>query len=401
MTKGEGKSKMNLTSEIFVELPMNESENIMGKIKENWEKIKKILITAGEVLAVFVIVLGVYSAYKDLKYSVKDLQKSMDGMQTSIKENTDELKKQDSRLDEIDSRISKLEGKIEMIQQMPKVYFPTGSYGSMFSASLSLKENNLVASASWEPDAVIAVERKTDKEYTASELANTKMLVPYMDNGEEIYFLGQYNENNHWDGECLINSYQDNRLTHIMEAVYEDGRLLSYEQVFSYTTGSGKEVWSVSRRTHTEEDINEGKSWNYFKNGDVTKEYSFDTVEATDLISVSDFVKEPLTLEAFYFGETSDGEYNDDSGSAYLVKYDEDGTVRSMYYGKFKDGTLNDTSGEAWSIVYGTDNLYHYCKGKYRNGKADKEVKPAITVEEIEEKLSGYTFETELKWKQQ
>lgn len=115
MTKGEGKRKMRLTSGIFAGLPMNESDNTMKKIKENWEKIKKFLITAGEVLAVFVIVIGVYSAYKDLKYSVKDLQKSMDDMQTSIKENTDELKKQNSRLDEMDSRISELEGKIEKL----------------------------------------------------------------------------------------------------------------------------------------------------------------------------------------------------------------------------------------------------------------------------------------------
>ena len=94
-----------------------------------------------------------------------------------------------------------------------------------------------------------------------------------------------------------------------------------------------------------------GETYRYFRSDDYTKSFSLDNVEPHDILNVDEFSAQiTSTLEGYYCGEISDGQYNDDSGDAYFVKFFEDGTVRTLYVGNFKDGQFNDQTGNAWMI---------------------------------------------------
>ena len=110
--------------------------------------------------------------------------------------------------------------------------------------------------------------------------------------------------------------------------------------------------------------------------------------------------KQDAVMLQYYHGNTSDGKYNDNSGSAYLVKFYEDGTVKTLYVGNFANGTFNDNTNNAWNIVYAEElGYYVYHSGIFKNGSAiDNSIEP-ITQQQINEKISGYDFDCPLKWK--
>lgn len=64
-----------------------------------------------------------------------------------------------------------------------------------------------------------------------------------------------------------------------------------------------------------------------------------------DIASFQKFLN--LNLVEFYHGNTSNGYYNDDTGNAYLVQYNNSNTVKTLYCGNFKDGVFNDNTGNA------------------------------------------------------
>lgn len=209
-------------------------------------------------------------------------------------------------------------------------------------------------------------------------------MCPYLSDDGEVYFYGQFNGNNHWDGECIINVYKDNILTLVTDAIYDDGELVSYKQILPYKTQSGSDVWCVANRSHTELG-NYGESWNYYKENDIIKSFNFDNVTPQDIISTNSFrYGANFALEAYYCGQTSDGVYNDNTGTAYLVKYDRDGTIKTVYRGNFTNGQFDDSTGEAWEIARDNDPTYIYYKGRFKDGKAVHEKrKRNISLEEI------------------
>ena len=46
----------------------------------------------------------------------------------------------------------------------------------------------------------------------------------------------------------------------------------------------------------------------------------------------------PSKLIRYYSGSTKDEEYDDETGNAFLVDFDEDGGVLLLYQGQFKSG---------------------------------------------------------------
>lgn len=89
---------------------------------------------------------------------------------------------------------------------------------------------------------VIATNQVTGEEYTVPDLEDKTIVMQYNDNGEEVFFKGQFDGNGYWDKDCVINKYKDGKLTMVMDAVYESGKLKSYKQIFPYTTLSGNDV---------------------------------------------------------------------------------------------------------------------------------------------------------------
>lgn len=144
----------------------------------------------------------------------------------------------------------------------------------------------LLARPTWQSNDVIAEDVETGEEYTAEQLVNERILLPYMINGQENYFYGQFNENNQWDGNCIINTYSNDQLVLIMEAEYDNGVLVSYKQVMQGMSKDGK-VWCIADRV-SHRDYNSGETWNY-KYVECLKEFNFEDVSEEDILNVDDF----------------------------------------------------------------------------------------------------------------
>ncbi|MBD5395647.1 MAG: hypothetical protein HDR71_15610 [Lachnospiraceae bacterium] len=250
----------------------------------------------------------------------------------------------------------------------------------------------------------ILIDTECGNTYTVEQAINQEILLTYKNGNEEIYFLGQFNENNNWNGECLINVYENNILKSIMEANYDNGRLTTYKQVIKTKTSKGIDVWGISDKEHKEKH-NIGVTKNYIYTV-YNQEVSSENVSKEDMIKVDTFegiMKEVSTLEGYYSGKTSSGLYNDDTGNAYMAKYYEDGTIRLLYRGRFKDGYPEDkrNTEEVWGISYSEEGLYYVRNvGRYEKGQAKSRSNKAISIDEINEIVSQYNFECELKWKE-
>lgn len=220
---------------------------------------------------------------------------------------------------------------------------------------------------------LVAKDMDTQEEYTFSDLDDKTIIMNYTEDGEDVFFKGQLDDNGFWDGNCIINRYKDDKLTMIMDAVYNSGKLDSYKQVFSYTTNYGNDVWVVSKRKVEEKDVRSGETWMYFKDEEYIKNFSNDSLSDSNIINAENFMKSiSLQIEGYYNGYTSEGKFNDSSEDAYLVKYNEDGSVRYLYVGQIKNGVGNDNTGNAWALSWGYANDgYYYYKGIFYDGKHD------------------------------
>lgn len=247
------------------------------------------------------------------------------------------------------------------------------------------KNNNL----NWDNDSedFIAEDSSGKKKYKCKNLVDKRILLPYKEGNQEVYFLGQYNKNNHWDGLCIVNVFINNKLELINELEYDNGKLIKYEQIFS-----DDETWVLGNR-HPKKNYNMGYSYTYFKNKDYIKEFSLKSVELTDILRVDKFSSKVKKngLDGYYCGRTKNGLYNDKTGHAYLVKYNKKGKIRLFYCGKFKNGMQEDFTGKAWDIVLGRDNKYYFRTACYSNNKILYKTmtkhKDALSGKEAEKKL--------------
>lgn len=241
-------------------------------------------------------------------------------------------------------------------------------------------------------------------DFTVEQLADQPLLLPYTENGKEVYFYGQVDEAGSWDGHCIVNFYEDNKLTLITDAQYDGGKLLSCKQAFPDSLPNGDQIWSISNRT-IKDGFSEGETWRYFSSGDCTKDFAIDSVTASDILDVDTLKLENAgAVEGYYSGCNSNGSYNDDTGNAYYVQYFRDGTVKTLYVGRFEKGNFQDTTGTAWMIGNdGEGTPYCYYKGPFNQGNPINDPKyweQPLTVERVKEIVaaSGMKFNCELKW---
>lgn len=257
----------------------------------------------------------------------------------------------------------------------------------------------------WKLEDKILYDTKSGIEFTAGQVVNQEILLKYKNDTEEIYFWGQFNENNHWNDNCLINVYENNVLESIMEAKYDDGKLISYKQV-AKTNSSTDTVWSISDKEHYE-DYNSGITKNYIYTV-YNQEIEYENASEEGMIRVDDFeniMKAVSTLEGYYSGNTSEGRYNDSTGSAYIAKYYEDGTIRFLYRGYFAGGypedSRNNEQDGPWGIVYAEDGPYYVRNvGSHTKGSADHKSNKALSIDDINKIVSEYNFECKLNWKE-
>lgn len=250
---------------------------------------------------------------------------------------------------------------------------------------------------------VAGTDINTGKEYTTEDLYNETINFRYEnEKGEDVFFKGQYDENGYWYGNCIINRYKDEKLTMIMDAVYESGDLISYKQIFPYTNISGNDVWVFSQRKVLENDTRSGETFMYFRTDDYIKSFDNESASIINIINAEEFKAfMDLPIEGYYNGYTSDGRYNNKSQDAYIVKYKENGDVRYLYVGAVKDGVANDDSGEAWCLSWGYANDgYHYYKGRFLDGEpkgTTKDWLEPVTQERIDSIVNPNDFECSLQ----
>lgn len=248
----------------------------------------------------------------------------------------------------------------------------------------------------------LLINNTTGDTYTVNDLIETDIVLHYTDNGDDIFFKGKYDQNGYWDGNCIINRYRDGKLILIMDAQYDSGTLISYKQAFSYEKiyqGSKYGVWAIAER-RPENGSDSGFTWTYYKQDEYTQSFESDLVTNKDVLSIENF-RERITLlcEGYYNGYTSDGHYNDTTGNAYLVKFNEYGYVRFLYVGHIVDGYPNDDTGKAWSISWGYNNKdYYYYKGKFKDGDHIEGTPEKISLEDIKSLIDINDFGCELNW---
>lgn len=258
--------------------------------------------------------------------------------------------------------------------------------------------DKILSPLNWEKDTVIDEKGQIE----ARDLIGKQMIATYEVGEIHTVFYGSYNNLLHWQGSCLLNSYnKDNELVFVMEALYEDGELLCYKQLSMET---GKEpYWLVTKRM-VSEDGNQGESWTYYKKEDIKQEFDWDIVSQKDILTM-DTVAEKLqgTIRSYYTGTTTEGVYNDDTGNARLVLFDEQEKVNVFYQGKFVNGTMEDDTGEAWEIARDSQKGigYIYQKGIFRGGKCVKSTEPVdtdLSLNKILSYLKKYGIENIWRW---
>lgn len=397
----------------------------MSKKEKNNKFIKKISkhpIVSGIAVAFIIAIcssfIGVVISSITMEVRIKNIEEDMKNNFDSLQARVDKVggdlsafnNDTSDSINGIKEDIGVLKGKVSIIENL---YISEStqikSSGELSESIISNYQNDMSVQKAQNEKVVsgfqqyVAIDANTDDEYTLPDLEDKTIIMAYDENGEEIFFKGQYDENGYWNGNCIINRYKDDKLTMIMDAIYVSGKLISYEQVFSYTTSFGNDVWAISKRTVLDEDVRSGETWTYFKNEDYEKYFNEKNLSDIDIINTSAFKKMiDLKVEGYYNGYTSEGKYNDSREDAYLVKYKEGGDVRYLYVGRMKDGVPNDGSGNAWSISWGYANDgYHYYKGKFSDGKRsgtpDKDWTKPMSQEKIDSIVNPDNFNCSLQ----
>lgn len=385
-----------------------------SKLKGNSEVVNQIKIAV-----ISSVICSLLAATVSSVFLLNRLQINFENMQNNVLEMKTNISSMSKDVDDIGDRVIKVETNITNISKLEerigtiesaiilsaaKTLMPTENAMSSIGIEygVSKLQYNL-SEPKWKSIEVIAKDINTGKEYKAKDLMGEKILLPYKNGSQDVLFYGQFNENNLWDGNCIINVYERDQLVLIMDAVYDDGNLLEYQQVIPYTNNTDGDIWIISNRLRVGE-ANIGESWNYIRESEIVKSFDLNSASENNLINIELFkLRTDLHLIGYYHGNTSEGFYNDDTGNAYLVKYAEDGTVRTLYAGKFKNGKFHDDSGNAWYIAREEDTEYMYFKGVFKDGRAKEENKDVpfenpVYIERITEIIQSYTFKCELKW---
>lgn len=370
---------------------------------------KSVGLVAG-ILTIFSCLVGVVCYINTLRNDINYLTDKIDAQNDQIGSLESALREEihqvSQDMDSFSDDMSSVKEIITALSVKVFDYRPTGFFASAITSTYDgvdapySSESPQISAMSY----VVYSASNPEREYTAAEVAEQPLLLPYTENGNEVYFYGQLDSAGNWDGRCIVNIYDGNVLQLITDAMYDGGTLLSCKQAFPDTVSGGEDVWVISERK-VEDGFSTGETYRYFRSDDYTKAFSLDNVEPDDILNVDEFSAQvSSTLEGYYCGEISDGQYNDDSGDAYFVKFFEDGTVRTLYVGNFKDGQFNDQTGNAWMIgKQEIGALYSFYQGPFKNSVSSKDPRyweEPISTDRIQEILKefGFTSAVNMNW---
>ncbi len=352
------------------------------KEKRNFN-VFKLLEIFGQISAVIIVLYGVVAnvmiPLSQHEESINDIKTEL----TNIDDKIDELTKftylniasSDNNNDDDDAYVIPI--------KFSMVYIPQLGYGN--------KENSL-SEPKWEGknEKIASALGNENIKYTSGDLQNKRFVTMYEEGKSEVYFLGKYNENNHWDGECTLNVYSNDELISVLEGIYEDGELKKYKRIACDEKGK----WTFTDREVFEE-YTDGETWNYEKNERFEQKISTEYFDETEILKAEQVLNQiNKKIISYYKGKVSGGKYNDPDKEACLVKYDENGNVIYLYVGRTKNGKEYDLTGEAWSISWGHANDgYYYYEGNFegKHSETPEDWKP-MTQDEIKEKVNPDDF---------
>lgn len=233
----------------------------------------------------------------------------------------------------------------------------------------------------------------------AKDLIGQTILLTFSQDDKEVYFLGQYNDNYHWDGYCVVNTYDANGLLlSINESNFDDGDRLNYE---SFYLSDNQDEWIYTDRD-CRENSNDGISIRYALSYNKQKNFTSTNARVSDIVYTDTLKSYDKKILSYYDGATSNGVYNDDSGNAYLIEYNEDGFVNVFYKGCFKDGSFDDTN--ATEVVLDDTsgiNKYFLYQGGFVDGKRQNDNVRYVTQSEIDAIVEKSGCVNDLKWYQE
>lgn len=305
----------------------------------------------------------------------------------------------DGEMDGLSSRITTIETALMISSKYKHNLLKPIEEGTIKTKHVSVEMDSILSQPTWKSDDIIFQDAKSDIKYLAKDLVDQKILVKYRTGNQENFFYGKYNKSNQWDGDCIINVYENNNLKLIMEAKYDNGQLLNYRQINKFTTKAGINVWNISSRTAMD-NYTCGENWYYFRgSSEHVKSFESNEVTVEDIISIDEFqnnIKDDSWLEGYYKGNTYDGHFNDNTNNAFMIKFFEDGTIRTLYVGNFENGDFNDETGNAWYITKDVNTAYMYYTGYFKDGKTENnigsEFENPVSLKEIDSKLLEHQF---------
>lgn len=344
----------------FTEIMSNRNQNIKDRVKlvKKSEKtfIKSISIFLAGCIATVVIGMALPNVFV-LPSKVTNLEEKTQVIEDDVKI--------------ISSKIDKLIGSYETytgINLLTVSLHPSDSFWNAISRLNDGVEVTLLS------DMIVGTDVITGQEYIMEDLVDQKILTSYVDDGMTVLFYGQYNKNGKWDGECLLNSYEEtsqgNVLRFIRESTYNNGQSVNSKQVYTHMAEKGtKKVWGITNRI-LNGGVSTGDTCLYNKNADKIMSFSIDECLPKDMVTVDQFREEvALNPYGYYYGNISDGLYNDNTGNAFYIRFFTDGSIRSIYSGDFKNGTFNDSTGNAWFLYKEKDDVYYtYRGGNFKDG---------------------------------
>lgn len=377
------------------------------------------------ILALFTFVFLIGTKYKGFETAIENLG-SVNESVSQIEDNMVKKKDFDSFKHDITSQFKEVRDKIDRLEnKTSRLRTDTNNLETIFRLQTgkplpvvqdsfqSLCDRKVIPLSTkkelWDNDAELLTD-KAGMKHIARDLVDKPLLLHYTQEGpaddyykQDVIFYGQFKDNK-WDGDCLINVYINGKLYLITEVTYDLGEMLSYRQVFHYVTERKKEVWSISSDRICIDEQAFGYSKNFYKKDDIREDFDINDVNVQNLLTIDQFEQKiDMEQEGFYYGRVSNGEYNDNTGEAYLVKYADDGTVRTLYCGNFANGRFEDNTGQAWWISRQDDkptNPYYFYQGRFSKGQPidNKEMLQITDVKQIKDTIRARYFDCDLKW---
>lgn len=366
----------------------------------------KASIVASIIATIIISICGIiFNNYILFPYRINSRFDSIEATLKDFKtQNSKKINETDTSESEILKRLSRLEVNVATIANMTGVnlysnlQFTDSFISELATKSESVEDKYYASTPPCQGKDIIALNIESGEEYTKEQLSGQKLLIPYISNGQEVIFYGQYDDNYNWDKDCTINVYENDKLILISETVYKNGTPLSSKLIYTYETKGNKNVWCITNREYDEKFNNIDETWYYFKVNEYPKTFDFENANIDDLLYVSQFkndIKNSSSLEGYYCDKIVD-----DDKKSYMIKNDENGFIRTLYIGKFEDGDLHDRTGAAIEIVFDESVNKYFCyTGKFKEGNRDSNNELNYkTQDEINEIIKPYEFNCELNW---